>query len=332
MPKYTTIDAHVAGESVRLVVGGAPTITGRTMADKLAWLRRHGDAMRRTLMLEPRGHGAMHGALLTEPAHETSHAGVLSMHAAGFPPISGEGIVAAVSIALEESLIDVTSESLMIDTPVGEIEAQAHRGATGATRSRVESITLEWVPSFVLFAGARLRLGTRMLRADVAFAGEFYAIVDSEAAGIPIDPSHAHSLVEAASEITTAIQHSLAVIHPADKSGAGIQGVIFTGPARTAADLRSATVLEGGVLRRSPGVTGTCALVAVLDAMGLVDGDRPFTHEGLVGTSMRVRVTRRDVAGEIPIVTPSLEASAWQTGRHEFSLDEKDPLQSFEID
>jgi proline racemase len=333
MPNYTTADAHVAGESVRLVVAGAPTIAGRTMLEKLAWLRRHGDAMRRTLMLEPRGHQAMHGALLTEPEHETSHAGVLSMHAAGFPLVSGEGIIAAVTIALEQSLIDGAPGSLVIDTPVGEINAQAKWGATptGSARARVESVVLEWVPSFVLFAGARVRLGTRTLRADLAFAGEFYAIVDGEAAGIPIDSAHTHSLVEAAGEITSAIQHSFSVIHPVDKSLTGVQGVIFTGPARTAADLRSATVLEGGVLRRSPGITGTCALVAVLDAMGLVDGDRPFTHEGLIETSLRARVTKRETAGEIPIVTTSLEGSAWPTGRHEFDVDRDDPLQPFEI-
>ena len=119
MIRVKTIDAEVAGEAVRLIVGGGPSVPGRTMAEKLKWLRRHGDAIRRLLMLEPRGHAGMHGAMLTEPVSPQAHAGLLSMHAAGFPLVSGEGIIAAVTIALEHKLIEGVDDDVIIETPVG---------------------------------------------------------------------------------------------------------------------------------------------------------------------------------------------------------------------
>jgi proline racemase len=119
MTPIRTIDAEVAGEAVRLVVSGGPSVPGRTMVEKLHWLRTHGGRLRRMLMLEPRGHAGMHGAMLTEPASPSSHAGLLSMHAAGFPLVSGEGIIGAVTIALERKLIDGVDGDVLVDTPPG---------------------------------------------------------------------------------------------------------------------------------------------------------------------------------------------------------------------
>ncbi len=143
-------------------------------------------------------------------------------------------------------------------------------------------------------------------------------------------------------EIAQAIEASTSVVHPLEKAWKGIGGTIFTAPPRIAADLRSATILgpfgqagvdgepcrtvDGAVLRRSPGVTGTCALLAVLDAMGLLSGDQPFTHEGLLGTSLQARVVSRQASDDIPFVVPAVEGSAWMTGRHEFDVEEGDPL------
>jgi proline racemase len=307
----STIDAHVAGEPVRLLVGGAPAVAGRTMGEKLAWLRSHGQRLRRRLMLEPRGHAAMHGALLTEPVSPGSHAGILSMHAGGFPELSGESVIAAATIALENRLIEGEAAQLIFDTPAGAVRAHPHLSRAG----RVERVALTNVPSFVFSGGGTIRLGKRALSVDIAFAGEFYAIVDGENAGLPVDGTHAAQLIAAAADIRLALEETKAV-----------NGVIFTAPPRGEADLRSATVLEGGILRRSPGLTGTCALLAVLDAMGLVAGDQTFTHEGVIGTTLKARVLSRHTADDIPRVVPVVEATAWITGRHEFEVDERDPL------
>ena len=152
-------------------------------------------------------------------------------------------------------------------------------------------------------------VGTRTLTVDIAFGGELYAIADSEAVGIPIEMSNASQLIRMGMEIKAAL----------DRTQQGIQGTIFTGAPRTAtADLRSATVLDGQVLRRSPGATGTAALLAVLDAMGLLVEDHPFTHEGVLGTLMKSRVLSRHQADGRPVIVPEIEGSASITGFHEF--------------
>jgi len=326
MRSINTIDAHVAGEAVRLIVGGGPSVPGRTMAGKLAWLRNHGEDLRQLLMLEPRGHAGMHGALLTEPVSPQAHAGLLFMHAAGFPLISGEGAIGAVTIALEHKLIAGAGDEVLLDTPAGLLRARPQWDALGLPAvaigaeagARVTSVSLTGVPSFVHSAGVPIDIGTRTVTVDVAFGGEFYAIADSEAIGVPIEMANASQLIRMGLEIKEAVESSINVVHPADSTVTGIHGTIFTGAPRAAADLRSATVLDGQVLRRAPGATGTAALLAVLDAMGLLMEDHPFTHEGVLGTLMQGRVVSRDTADETPTVIPVIEGSASITGFHEF--------------
>jgi proline racemase len=324
MRTIKTIDAEVAGEPVRLVVSGGPSVPGRTMAEKLRWLRRNGEELRRFLMLEPRGHSGMHGALLTESATKQASAGVLSMHAAGFPPVSGEGIIAAVTLALENGLIHGNVEELLIDTPAGTTRVRP-RLATGSAdvpvqpgQLRISSVDLTGLPSFVHTAGLALQVGTRKVMVDIAYGGEFYAIADSEAIGIPVEMSNAAALVRMGREIKEAVESTVDVSHPGDATMKGIHGTIFTGSPRADGDLRSATVLNGEILRRSPGATGTGALMAVLDAMGLLVDDHTFTHEGILGTVMRGRAASRQQIGEMETLTPLIDGAARVTGYHEF--------------
>lgn len=307
MSAFKTIDAEVAGEAVRLIVGGAPTVQGRTMAEKRAWMRRHGEELRRLLMTEPRGHAGMHGALLTEPVSERAHAGLLFMHAGGFPALSGEAVIAAATIGVERALIATrageTIDRVEFDTPAGPLHASIRRSS-----DRVAGVAVSGLTSFVRSAGLQLRVGGRTAAVDVAFGGEFYAIADSEAVGIPLEMANAGPLIKAGLELSGAI-------------APGIQGVIFTGASRDGGDLRSATVLADGVLRRSPGVTGTAALLAVLDAMGLVADDahdHKFTHEGILGTAMQARVAGRGREDDHDVVQVIVEGSAAVTGIHEF--------------
>lgn len=313
MTHLKTIDAEVAGEAVRLIVDGAPTVPGRTMREKLKWLSRHGDSLRRLLMLEPRGHAGMHGAMFTEPTSPQAHAGLLSMHAAGFPLVSGDGIIGAVTIALQHNLIQGVQDDVRVDTPVGLFSASPR-----TTSGRMTGVAVTGIPSFVHSAGLPLKIGSRHIMVDIAFGGQFYAIADSEAIGIPIDIANASALIRMGHEITDAIESTVHVQHPVDAGAKDVQGTIFTGASRGTGDLRSATVLGREVLRRSPGVTGTAAVMAVLDAMGLLTDDRPFTHEGVLGTTLQGSVARRQQMGDMATITPVIEGSASVTGFHEF--------------
>lgn len=335
-----TIDAHAAGEPLRLIVDGFPSPRGRTMADKRDWLKRHADHLRRAMMLEPRGHTDMSGAILTEPVVPGSHAGVLFMHNDGYSEMCGHGIIAVTTIALERGLVMPGGDgaTVVYDTPAGTIRARARlatvpaAGSGGACEAsagemRVASVSFVNVPSFVLHGGLSVKLGSRQIRADVAFGGELYAIVDSEAVGLPLDAAHLPELRRIGMEIISALDASRQIALPVDSTVRGVSGTIFTGPPSAGdADLRNVTVFADGEVDRSPCGTGTAAVMAVFDAMGLLPADRPFVHESLIGTRLSGRLTGRTTVGEFAAILPEIEGSAWITGEHSFLLQEDDPL------
>jgi proline racemase len=333
-----TIDAHAGGGPVRLIVEGFPSPRGRTMLDKRQWLAREADPLRRALLLEPRGHADMSGAILTEPVAPGSHAGILFLHNAGYAAMSGHGIIAVTTIALERGLIMPGGDgtTLVFDTPAGTIRARAGwagraGGAGGAGQAggagRVELVTFVNVPSFVVHAGLPVTVGGRTFRADVAYGGAFYAIVDSEAVGLPIDVAHLPELRRAGMAIVRAIEASQTVAHPLDADLHGIDGTIFTAPPNDdRAALRNVAISAEGQAERSPGGTVTAAVMAVVDAMGLLDVGAPFVHESLIGTRFTGRISARTAVGDYPAIIPEIEGAAWITGEHTFLIDEDDPL------
>ncbi|HJZ77089.1 MAG TPA: proline racemase family protein [Vicinamibacterales bacterium] len=328
MISVKTIDAHAAGEPLRLIVEGFPAPRGSTMLEKREWVRRHADHLRRALMLEPRGHADMYGAILTEPVSPGSDAGVLFMHNEGYSTMCGHGIVAVTTVALERRLIVPAGDgaSVVYDSPAGTIRARATiDGDRPATR--VGSVAFVNVPSFVLHGGMSVKLGSRAIRADVAFGGAFYAIVDSEAVGLPIDAAHLPELRRIGMQIKDAIDAAQTIVHPLEPGLRGIYGTIFTGPPNDErADLRNVTIFADAEVDRSPCGTGTAAVMAVIDAMGLLGGDRPFVHQSLIGTRFQGRVTSRTRVADHAAIVPEIEGSAWITGEHTFLIDDEDPL------
>ena len=340
-----TIDAHAAGAPLRLVVDGFPSPRGATMREKKDWAGRRTDHLRRALMLEPRGHSDMSGAVLTEPVSPAAHAGVLFMHNAGYDAISGHGVIAVTTIALERGLLVPGGDghSIVYDSPAGTIRARAYFEATVAGEAgeagraggtgKVEKVSFLNVPSFVLRPGSMVRVGGRQIRADVAFGGGFYAIVDCEAVGVPIDGAHIPELGRMGMEIKQALDAAGDVAHPLDPALGGVCGTIFTGPANDAdADLRSLTVYADGAVDRSPCATGMAAIMAVLDAMGLFADEPPFVLESVLGTRFTGRLASRTMIGEHAAIVAEIEGSAWITGEHTFLVDERDPLaQGFRV-
>jgi proline racemase len=329
-----TIDAHAAGEPLRLIVDGWPAPRGRTILAQREWARRHQDHLRRAVMFEPRGHADMYGALLTEAERPDSDVGVLFMHNEGFSTMCGHGIIAVTTIAFERGLVARPADDagsgevhLTLDAPAGQIRARAELTNRGDGRLRVRRVAFVNVPSFVLAAGVQVPFRGRMLRVDVAFGGAFYAIVDAEAAGLPVAPSRLPELRAAGMAIKQAVEQAMTVVHPEEPGLAGIYGTIFTAPPTVpGADLRNVTVFADHEVDRSPCGTGTCAVLAVLDAMQLVDPARAFVHESLIGTTFAARVVGRTSVGPHEAIVPELSGEAWITGEHTFLADADDPL------
>ena len=340
--RIKTIDAHAAGEPLRLVIDGLPSPEGRTMLEKRAWAMKRLDHLRRGLMLEPRGHTDMYGALLTEPVSGDANAGVLFMHNEGWSTMCGHGIIAVTTMAIERGLIwssppasghDELSQKPAIaeiryDTPAGLVQAHAHLAHHGDS-VRVESVAFRNVASFVFEPSLLVTVGGRRIPVDVAFGGAFYAIVDSEAAGVPIDATHLPELRKLGMTIAREVERLRRVVHPDDPGLEGIYGTIFTAPAQSAeAHLRNVTIFADAEVDRSPCGTGTAAVMAVLSDMGLLLDDVPFVHESIVGTTFKGRVVERVELGERQAIVPEIEGSAWITGEHTFLIDGDDPLKA----
>ena len=300
------------------------------MRQKRDWIRRHADAVRRAVVLEPRGHVDMIAAVLTEASSPGADAGLIFMDSAGYPLMSGHGVIAAATLAIERDLFFSRDGGngearLVFDTPAGAVHARATLEARAGSR-RVNSVTFFNVPSFVHTPSYPVRLAGRELRVDVAFGGGFYAIVDTESIGIPLRPERVPELRRLGDDIRNSIDAAVLVEHPADSGLNGIAGVVFTGPPEDPeAHLRSVTV-TGRTVDRSPGGTGTSAVMAVLDAMGLLPEDQVFVHESLTGALFRGRAVRRTQVGDLPALVPAIEGSAWPTGEGTFVVDEDDPL------
>jgi trans-L-3-hydroxyproline dehydratase len=325
-----TIDAHAGGQPLRLIVEGLPRPPGRTLVRKREWLRAHVDSVRRALVKEPRGHVDMVAAVLTEPVSPEAHAGLLFMDGEGYPAMSGHGVIAVTTIAVERELFfsreDGSAEvRIVFDTPAGTVHARARCEARGSAR-HVDAVAFTNVPSFVHTPAHPVRLRARDVRVDVAFGGVFYAIADTEAVGIPLRPERVADLRRLGVEIQASLNASYQVDHPLAPALNGVAGVIFTGPPEDPeAHLRS-VIVSGGAVDRSPGGTGTSAVMAVLDAMGLLPDDQSFVHESLTGALFRGRAARRTLVGELPAVIPEIEGTAWITGEHTFLIDEDDPF------
>ena len=336
-----TIDAHVAGQGLRLVTEGFPTPSGSTMLGKQEWMAEHADGLRASLLREPRGHEGMTGACFTVPVSAEAHAGVLFMHGDGYAGLCGHGLIGAVTIGIEKGLLfdraaDAARErTVRVDTVCGLLSARARLSSDG----RVESVAVTLPPALVVAAGHALQTGGRVLRVDIAWCGAFYAIVDAESAGLVLDASGLPELRRAGMRIAEALSHSAVLRHPDEGVSvslsasldagldAGLDAVVFTGPPRAEdAHLVSAAVFTDGAVDRSPCGGATAAVMAVLDAMGLMLGDAPFVHESLIGTRFTGRIVSRTEAGGVPAVVPEIEGSAWITGEHTFHVDERDPL------
>jgi trans-L-3-hydroxyproline dehydratase len=218
------------------------------------------------------------------------------------------------------------THTLTLDAPAGQIRIRA-RVEEHDGRRRVSDVSFVNVPSFVLASAVPVSLGRRAFTVDVAFGGAFYAIVDAESAGLPMTSDRLVELRQAGMAIKRAVEATVIVAHPEEPGLTGIYGTIFTGPpSRDDAHLRNVTVFAEAEVDRSPCGTGTCAVLSVLDAMGLASADTPFVHESIIGTVFRARVVGRTEAGGRPAIVPELTGDAWITGEHTFLIDPRDPL------
>jgi proline racemase len=172
-------------------------------------------------------------------------------------------------------------------------------------------------------------VGSREVRVDIAWADGWYALVDREVLGVPPESGAPEVLRRSARTLMAALDAPSRRWPAPGGAPRTLEGVVLTGPAsRPDADLRSITIYADGTMDRSPSGAGTCVVLAVLDAMGMMGEDRPLRHEGPSGLVFRASIAARTTVGALPAIQPEIAGEAWITGEHVFLLDPRDPLAS----
>ena len=320
--RITTIDAHAAGEPLRVITGGLPSIPGDTILAKRRYARENLDHLRRALMFEPRGHADMYGCILTEPVTPDGDLGVLFIHNEGYSTMCGHGVIALVTVLLETGMLE-PRDAVRLDTPAGRVTARANFDGR-----RVRSVAFENVPSFAYKLDQSVYVpGIGDVRYDVGFGGAFYAYCKAEDLGVRVVPEEFRRLIAAGMAVKRAVMDSLEIEHPFEEDLSFLYGTIIDGPPLGEhTDSRNVCIFAEGEVDRSPTGTGVSGRVALEHAKGRLSVDEPFVIESLIGTRFTGRVARETKFGDYAAVVPGVEGSAYITGRHEFLIAPDDPL------
>lgn len=322
--RITTLDAHTAGEPLRVITGGVPAPPGDTILAKRRWMREHADDLRRALMLEPRGHADMYGCLLTEPVTPDGDVGVLFLHNEGYSTMCGHGIIGLVTVGLQCGLLAPAAPPVVrIDSPAGRITATARMSG-----DRVPAVSFENVPSFAVQLDVPVQVpGLGEVVLDIGYGGAFYAYVDADALGLALEPAHFARIVHDGMAVKRAVMEQCALHHPdGDADLEFLYGTIFVSRRHAGVHSRNVCVFADGEVDRSPTGTGVSGRAALHHARGELAAGETITIASLIGTTMDVEVVGTTRLGDVDAIVPRVEGSAHLTGRHEFLLDPDDPL------
>ena len=321
---FTAVDSHTEGMPTRVVTAGVEPLPGATMLERKLYFERELDELRLLLMREPRGHGAMSGAILQPPLRDDADCGVVFIEVSGCLPMCGHGTIGVATVLVETGLVEVREPETVVrlDTPAGLVEARV-----AVQGGRAKAVTLRNVPAFLLARDREVEVaGLGTVRYDMAFGGNFYAIVEAASVGLEVDPAQARRLIDAGLEVMAAIDRADRPQHPADERIAGCRHVVFHEPGRDGARARAATSIHPGWLDRSPCGTGTSARMAQLHARGDLAIGEPFVNESVIGTRFTGRLVGETEVGGLAAVVPEITGRAWITGTGDYVLAPDDPF------
>jgi proline racemase len=321
----SAVDAHTEGEPARVVVGGVPPIPGATFQDKWAWAKQNMDDLRKLLMYEPRGSNVMSGSILTAPVTPGADIGVIFIEVSGFLPMCGHGTIATCTVLVETGIVPAVEPftRITLDTPAGLIKAKIQ-----VEDGHVKNVTIQNVPSFSYKSDVWVdvpELGKVCL--DIAYGGNFYAIVDAPALGLELAPSSARQIVHYGQIIREAIAKQVEVVHPLIPEINKCTHVRFVAPSLTPrVSTRNAVLYGAEAIDRSPCGTGTSAEMADRYSKGLLDLNQEFVSESIIGSRFYGALVEKTQVGPYAGVVPTIRGRAWVMGIQQFVLDESDPF------
>jgi proline racemase len=317
------VQVHCQGEIGKVLVAGAPEIPGATMLEKMNHINQVDDALRRFVTFEPRACAQMSVNLLLPSTRPDADAGFMVLQADRAHPMSGSNCMCVVTALLESGRVTMVEPetTVRLDTPAGLITARA-RCAGG----RCLSVSLDNVPAFVEALDKAVdtpRWGR--IKADIAFGGVYYALVDVAQIGIEIAPGNARALAEAGIELKALLTEQVSVRHPELPGVNEIAYVMFRGREPDGA-VRTCTTLKPGRVDRSPCGTGSSANLAVLHARGEAKVGDCRRSRSIIGGEFTVELIGETMIGGRPAILPRVTGEAWIYGTEELRLDPNDPF------
>jgi len=321
--EFTCIDAHTCGNPVRVVIGGAPELSGGSMMERRRHFLDEYDWIRKGLMFEPRGHDLMSGSILYDPTREDCDVGILFIETSGCLPMCGHGTIGTVTVIIEESLITPATPGLLIlDTPAGIVQAYYEMDG-----GRVASVRLINVPSFLAVEQCEVDcpdLGTIFL--DVGYGGNFYAIVDPQENYRDMEDYTASDFIRWSPVIRRQLNERYEFIHPDLPDITKCTHILWTGrPRNDRADARNAVFYGDKAIDRSPCGTGTSSRMAQWAAHGKLSVGDSFVHESIIGSLFTGRVESATKVGDKDAIVPSIQGWARITGFNRIIIDDDDP-------
>lgn len=326
---FNCIDAHTCGNPVRLVKEGGPVLQGKNMSEKRQHFLREYDWIRTGLMFEPRGHDMMSGSILYPPHDPANDVAVLFIETSGCLPMCGHGTIGTITIAIEEGLIRPKKEGMVrMETPAGLVMAEyAGREASDLSRSfKVQSVKLTNVASYLDSTELMVdcpELGELMV--DVAYGGNFYAIVDVQENFKGLGHYRADKLIAWARELRKSINTKYEFVHPEDPTIKGCSHILWAGAVLDKhSTARNAVFYGEKAIDRSPCGTGTSARMAQWYAKGKLKKGDEFIHESIIGSKFTGRIEEELLLAGKPAIRPSVEGWAKIYGYNTISIDKED--------
>lgn len=321
-----TIDSHTMGEPTRIIYGGFPKLSGETMMDKKKYLMEHYDFLRSAIMLEPRGHRDMFGALLTEPVNEEADYGVIFMDSGGCLNMCGHGSIGTASMLVETGMVPVTEPytEVVLDAPSGIIRTKVH-----VVDGKAVEVSILNVPAFLY--KENLEIETRKwgnITYDISFGGSFFALVDAEAIELSLEPENIDAITELGMELIDSINASVDIRHPYLDITTVDLVEFYSHTTNRKADMKNCVIFGDAQVDRSPCGTGTSAKLAWLYSKGKLGLHEEFVYESITGSMFRGEAIQEVEIGERRGIIPQITGSAYLTGFNEWIIDEQDPLKN----
>ncbi len=321
---FTTIDTHTGGNPTRTLISGLPELKGSTMSEKMLYMKKEYDWIRKLLMNEPRGHDVMSGVVLTDPCHHEADLGVIYIETGGYLPMCGHDTIGVCTALIETGIIEAKEPvtTLKLDTPAGVVEVEIR-----VENGKAKEVSFCNVPAFLLRRVSVDVEGIGIVKADIAYGGNFYAIIDAKSIGLDLVPENASTIIDQAITIRNTINEQIEVVHPKYPFINGLTHIeFFTDPTNEKADVKNTVVVPPGGIDRSPCGTGTSAKLAVLYANQEIVVGEEFVHESIVGSLFKGRVLETTSVNGLEAVVTNISGSAWLMGMHRFFYNEEDSL------